>query len=113
MIKTKVQRLKNGTLIISIPKTLAELINLKKGDYVKWSLGKNHKWYGKVVMMRTIEGEPYRFFQDKDKSFSMIPLSALQDQSPTPQTLPNGNPNGEHNKDLNIKCNSNLGSKHR
>ena len=41
MVKTKVQRLKNGTLIISIPKTLAELVNLTKGDYVKWNLKEN------------------------------------------------------------------------
>ena len=42
-----------------------------------WTLGKEHKHYGKVVMCRLIEGEPYRFF-DKDGSFSMIPLSVLQ-----------------------------------
>ena len=43
-----------------------------------WELGKEHKYYGKVVMMRTIEGESYRFFLDKDKVVSMIPLSTLQ-----------------------------------
>ena len=42
-----------------------------------WTLGKEHKYYGKVVMCRLIEGEPYRCF-DKDGSFSMIPLSVLQ-----------------------------------
>ncbi|MCK9370452.1 hypothetical protein M0R04_11130 [Candidatus Dojkabacteria bacterium] len=43
-----------------------------------WELGKKHKYYGKVVMMRTIEGEPYRFFMDKEKTISMMPLSALE-----------------------------------
>jgi len=43
-----------------------------------WLLNEEHPAYGKVVMCRTIEGEPYRFF-DKDGSISMIPLSALQD----------------------------------
>lgn len=43
-----------------------------------WELGKEHRAYGKVVMMRTIEGEPYRFFLDKNKVVSMIPLSILQ-----------------------------------
>jgi len=43
-----------------------------------WILGQKHKGYGEVVMMRTIEGEPYRFFKDKYGCFSMIPLSTLQ-----------------------------------
>ena len=42
-----------------------------------WKIGDKHLYYGKVVMMRTIEGEPYRFFIDETKSISMIPLSAL------------------------------------
>ncbi len=42
-----------------------------------WALGSEHKDYGKVVMCRTIEEEPYRFF-DKDRSISMIPLSVLK-----------------------------------
>ena len=42
-----------------------------------WNLNQEHKWYGKVIMCRTIEGEPYRFF-DKDGSISMIPLSVLK-----------------------------------
>ena len=41
-----------------------------------WKLGETHKVYGKVVMMRTITGEPYRFF-NKDHNISMIPLSVL------------------------------------
>lgn len=45
----------------------------------KWMLNKEHKYYGKVVMCRLIEGEAYRFF-DKDGAFSMIPLSVLQDE---------------------------------
>ena len=43
-----------------------------------WVLGQKHKHYGEVVMMRTIEGEPYRFFKDSKNSFSMIPLSVLR-----------------------------------
>jgi len=42
-----------------------------------WGLSQKHKYYGRVIMMRTIEGEPYRFFMDKYKNISMIPLSAL------------------------------------
>ena len=44
-----------------------------------WKLGDKHQHYGKVVMMRTIEGEPYRFFKNKHGSFSMIPLSCLEE----------------------------------
>lgn len=43
-----------------------------------WIIGQKHKHYGEVVMMRTIEGEAYRFFKDKKGSFSMIPLVVLQ-----------------------------------
>lgn len=42
-----------------------------------WNLNDIHKVYGKVVMMRTIDGEPYRFFIDKHRVISMIPLSTL------------------------------------
>jgi len=66
-----------------------------------WELGKIHKAYGKVAMMRTIEGEPYRFFISKDKVVSMIPLSALENSSPTSQTKSLRDfPNGEHNISL-------------
>jgi hypothetical protein len=41
-------------------------------------IGQTHKHYGKCVMMRTIEGEPYRFFQDKDGGIAMIPLDCLE-----------------------------------
>jgi len=43
-----------------------------------WMIGKKHPNYGKVTMMRTIEGEPYRFFTDKTGATSMIPLDVLQ-----------------------------------
>jgi len=43
-----------------------------------FGLGTKHKNYGVVTMMKTIDGEPYRFFTDKDGSISMIPLSVLQ-----------------------------------
>ncbi|KKM17913.1 hypothetical protein LCGC14_1670970 [marine sediment metagenome] len=45
-----------------------------------WVLGEEHEMFGRVAMMRTIEGEPYRFFIDTDKVVSMIPLSVLQEQ---------------------------------
>ena len=65
------------------------------------NINQEHKYYGKCVMMRTIEGEPYRFFQDNDKSISMIPLSVLSNQSPTSQTKSLRDfPNGEHNTSL-------------
>ncbi len=43
---------------------------------MKWMIGEEHEYYGVVVMCRTIEGEPYRFF-DKDGCISMIPLDCL------------------------------------
>lgn len=43
-----------------------------------WFLGSKHPFYGKVVAMACIEGEPYRFFRDSPRSISMIPLSTLQ-----------------------------------
>lgn len=51
---------------------------VKSQDVNNWQLGQHHKYYGKVVMMRTIEGEPYRFFKDKSGSISMIPLDSLK-----------------------------------
>ena len=42
-----------------------------------WKLNDIHPIYGKVVMMRTIEGEPYRFFENEG-SISMIPLETLR-----------------------------------
>lgn len=47
-----------------------------------WMLNQEHKHYGKVVMCRTIEGEPYRFFE-KDGDISMIPLSCLTSEAKT------------------------------
>ena len=43
-----------------------------------WVIGQKHPYYGEVGMMRTIEGEPYRFFV-KDGCVAMIPLDALQE----------------------------------
>ncbi len=40
-----------------------------------------HPAYGRCVMMRTIEGEPYRFFI-KEGIHSMIPLSVLEMETP-------------------------------
>ena len=42
---------------------------------MRWVIGDKHKYYGKLCAMMTIEGEPYRFFNDKG-SISMIPLDA-------------------------------------
>ncbi len=44
----------------------------------KWVIGDIHEHYGEIVMMRLIEGEPYRFFKDKDGIISMIPLAVLE-----------------------------------
>ncbi len=53
------------------------MVSLNTENINNWVLGSEHKHFGKVVMCRLIEGEPYRFF-DKDGSISMIPLSALK-----------------------------------
>ena len=42
-----------------------------------WFFGSVHPFYGKVVAMACLEGEPYRFFKDSPNSVSMIPLSTL------------------------------------
>jgi len=44
-----------------------------------WMCNDIHPRYGKVAMMRTIEGEPYRFFL-KDGAISMIPLATLHEE---------------------------------
>lgn len=51
---------------------------VKKENKRNFTLGTKHKHYGEVVMMRIIEGEPYRFFKSKIGVFSMIPLILLQ-----------------------------------
>ena len=38
---TKVQQLLNGALVLTIPKTLAELTSIKKGDCLEWELKDN------------------------------------------------------------------------
>jgi len=43
-----------------------------------WMIDEVHPIYGTVGMMRTIDGEPYRFFTDKDGGVAMIPLEVLQ-----------------------------------
>ena len=37
MVKTKIQKLKNNTLIVTIPKVFAEIINADKGNYLDWN----------------------------------------------------------------------------
>jgi len=41
MPSSKVQQLPNGALVITIPKTFAELTSINKGDLIKWELKKN------------------------------------------------------------------------
>lgn len=44
----------------------------------QWKLGDKHKLFGKVIAMGIREGEPYRFFQDKDNTISLIPLDSIK-----------------------------------
>jgi len=44
---------------------------------MEWGLEKKHSVYGKVIMVKTIEGEPYRWLI-KNSVVSMIPLSVLK-----------------------------------
>ena len=44
-----------------------------------WLINEVHKIYGKVKMMGVLRGEPYRWFIDKNKVVTMIPLSMLQE----------------------------------
>lgn len=41
-------------------------------------IGETHKIYGKVVAMGIKDGEPYRFFKDKQGCISLIPLSCIE-----------------------------------
>lgn len=43
-----------------------------------WIIGQKHKVFGKVIAMGIREGEPYRFFINKNRVISLIPLSCLQ-----------------------------------
>jgi len=43
----------------------------------QWIMGDTHKLFGTVVAMGIRDGEPYRFFQDKDGSISLIPLDSI------------------------------------
>ena len=38
MPSSKVQQLNNGALILTIPKTLAELMGIVKGDLIEWDI---------------------------------------------------------------------------
>ena len=48
-----------------------------------WKLGEIHEVYGKVIMMGNLQGEAYRWFENKHGTISMIPLSALIEQTQT------------------------------
>lgn len=41
MPSSKVQQLPNGALVLTIPKTLAELTKIIKGDVLEWELKEN------------------------------------------------------------------------
>jgi len=41
MPSSKVQQLPNGSLVLTIPKTLAELTKIVKGDILEWELKDN------------------------------------------------------------------------
>lgn len=43
----------------------------------RWQLEETHKRFGTVIAMGIREGEPYRFFIDKNKTISLIPLAVL------------------------------------
>ena len=45
---------------------------------IEWKLNAKHKFYGKVIAMGIRDGEPYRFFIDKEGSISLIPLPCLE-----------------------------------
>ncbi len=44
-----------------------------------FTLGYIHPIYGELTAMACIEGEPYRFFTDKEGSIAMIPLTTLKE----------------------------------
>jgi len=46
---------------------------------MNWPIESNHPVYGECVMMGIIEGEQIRWFINRDKVVSMIPLNALED----------------------------------
>ena len=45
-----------------------------------YKIGDKHPHYGKVIAMGVREGEAYRFFIDKDKAISLIPLPVLEER---------------------------------
>jgi len=53
---------------------------------VPWTLEDVHEVYGKVIMVRSIEGEPYRWLE-KDGYISMIPLSLLLNRDMTEEDM--------------------------
>ena len=52
----------------------------------KWVLDENHPIYGKVVMMETTQGKPYRWLKMKNGTVAMVPLSVLNDMDVDPDT---------------------------
>ena len=47
----------------------------------QWKIGDKHKYYGEVIAMGIREGEPYRFFKNKDGTISLIPLACLLEET--------------------------------
>jgi len=48
---------------------------------MKWELGAKHKWFGVVIAAGIRDGEPYRFFRDKNSSIALIPLELLEEEN--------------------------------
>ena len=46
---SKVQQLSKGAKLISIPKTLAELFNISKGDILEWEMKEDKLCLKKVI----------------------------------------------------------------
>lgn len=46
---------------------------------MKWPIKSKHPVYGECVMMGIIEGEQIRWFINRDKVVSMIPLDLIED----------------------------------
>ena len=51
---------------------------------MEWPLHTRHRVYGKVVMIGSLHGEPYRCFEDNHGAIAMIPLDALKKSKELP-----------------------------
>lgn len=48
---------------------------------MEWGIGMKHPAYGKVIGAMVIEGESYRFFQDKHGTIAMMPVETLNEDA--------------------------------